>query len=271
MANALGFKSCLMKYIKIAVKYLAVALLLPVLAAAISSLSYRAYKQKKTAANTAITVPAGIDSLERVSLGGVDQWILARGRNKSNPVLLFLHGGPGFPDMPFAHRFDTLLEKDFVVVHWDQRGAGKSYDPNIDPSSMTVGQFISDTRELTEKLKRRFNVSKIYLAGHSWGSIVGVLTVRRYPGLYEAYIGIGQEVNITEADKISYRFVLERAVSTGNKKALRELEEIGPPPYTAGKVYIQRKWLNEFGGVFYKDMNYSKLFNIGIVSPEYSL
>src|SRR6266446_2159011 len=108
--------------------------------------AFRAYEQRQVAKRIAIRSPEGIESLEKVRLGGIDQWIQIRGHNRSHPVMLFLHSGPGFPEMPFSH-VNAALEENFVVVHWDQRGAGKSYSSDIPVSSMNIEQFISDTRE----------------------------------------------------------------------------------------------------------------------------
>jgi pimeloyl-ACP methyl ester carboxylesterase len=138
--------------------------------------------------------PAGIASLEKVRLGGVDQWIQIRGEDRAKPILLFLHSGPGFPEMPFAH-VNAALEKDFVVVQWDQRGAGKSYAPSIPESSMTIEQFVSDAHELVALLLERFGRSKLILIAHSWGSIIGALTVAKYPEQFEAYVGISPNQN----------------------------------------------------------------------------
>ena len=91
-----------------------------------SLLVWRAVAQREVARHVAVAVPPGLDELEAVSLGGVRQWISLRGRDARHPVLLFLHGGPGFPQMPFMEN-NALLERDFVVVQWDQRGAGKSF------------------------------------------------------------------------------------------------------------------------------------------------
>ena len=112
-------------------------------------------------------IPESIASLQKVKLGGMDQWILIRGYDVSNPILLWLHGGPGAAQMPVAHHFNGDLEKDFVVVHWDQRGAGKSNPKDFDEQTMTLEQFISDAHELTQYLKKRFHKRKIYLLGHS--------------------------------------------------------------------------------------------------------
>ncbi|MBI4832317.1 MAG: alpha/beta hydrolase [Candidatus Lindowbacteria bacterium] len=221
---------------------------------------------------TRITSPNGIESLEQVTLGGVKQWILIRGWAKSNPVLLHLHGGPGAPDMALARHFDGELVKHFTVVHWDQRGAGKSYSRGIPIESMNVEQFVSDTLDLTELLTKRFNAPKILVLGHSWGTEIGSLAVARRPDLFYAFVGIGQVVNGDEGERISYDYVVGKARASGNEKALRELEEIGPPPYsTHDKLLTQRKWLDRFGGVSHTGVGMGQLTRIGLTSPDYSL
>lgn len=193
--------------------------------------------------------PNGIASLEKITLGGVEQWILVRGEDISNPVLLFLHGGPGTPVMPVARHYGGKLEQHFVVAHWDQRGSGKSYSPSVPVESLTIEQFVSDAHELAKLLTERFPAPKIYLVGHSWGSALGVLTVQRAPELFYAYVGMGQVVNEPRAEEISLQFVRERAKELGNEDALRELADL-EPPYTENPkdVLIQRKWLSRFGG-----------------------
>lgn len=220
-----------------------------------------------------INTPHEIASLEAVKLGGIEQWILIRGTDRSNPLLLILHGGPGVSDMPFAHQFDPPLEQHFVVVNWDQRGTGKSWHHNIPASTMTTEQFILDTHELVEMLRKRFGKEKIYLAGESWGAILGTQVVQRYPDLFYAYVGAGQPVDMQRGEKIAYQFVIQEAEKSGNQKALRQLREIGPPPYKNPKkdIWVEQRWLIFFGGVFYRESNYNKYINIARKAPEYSL
>lgn len=258
-----------LRYFLTAVKYALVTLVILCVVAVATLLSYRAIERKRIAGMREITGPGTISSLEKVSIGGVGQWIQVRGWNRDHPVILFVHGGPGFADMPFYYKFDTLLENDFVVVHWDQRGAGKSYSPAIDPGSMNIEQFVRDTIELSEKLDARFG-KKIYLAGHSWGSLIGILAASRRPDLYAAYIGIGQVTNMTQDDGFSYRFALGHAEKANNRKAVRELQDIGPPPWPQDRLFTERKWVTRFGGV-YHTLTYGKVFDIAALSPAYTL
>lgn len=164
------------------------------LLAATSAAAYGAVRPGTTPPITdAGTSPAEhVARLETLRLGGVDQWVLIRGHDRSNPVLLFLHGGPGMPAMYLAHDFQREMERDFTIVHWDRRGAGKSYAAGEDASKLTVQQVRDETVELTEWLKREFGQDRIYLLGHSWGSYLGMLVVRHRPDLYAGFIGTGQ-------------------------------------------------------------------------------
>jgi pimeloyl-ACP methyl ester carboxylesterase len=200
-------------------------------------------------------LPGSIASLEKVTLGGVEQWILIRSENILNPVLLFLHGGPGTSEMGLVRKYNMpSLQKHYTVVVWDQRGAGKSFKAITPLSGMNIEQLISDTHELTLLLCKRFNQDKIILAGHSWGSALGVLTVKRYPELYSLYIGIGQVVNMLEGERISYEWTLEQAINTNDKKNIKKLKEMGAPPYSGdwqSKTVSQRKILGKYGGEVY--------------------
>ena len=212
----------------------------------VSLLVLRAIWQQRTAARIKIVSAKGIDSLEKIKLGGVDQWILIRGWNRNNPVLLLMHGGPGFPCMPFAH-VAAELEKRFVVVHWDQRGAGKSYSPSIPASSMNMKQFVADTLELTDLLRARFNQPRILLGAHSWGSMIAALAVAQAPERFSAYLAVSQAANAPESERLMYRWALEKAAEKGNQKAISQLKEIGSPPYERFADYNKMTgWIGRF-------------------------
>jgi pimeloyl-ACP methyl ester carboxylesterase len=216
--------------------------------------------------------PDSITSMEFIELGGIDQAILIRSHNIINPLMLFLHGGPGSVESPLVHKFQREIEKHFLVVNWDQRGGGKSYSKKIPKDSMNIEQIISDTHDLIELLKERFKKDKIFLVGHSWGSMLGTLVVQRYPELFYAYVGVGQVVNLIDNEKISFQYTLEQARKRGNKKAIKQLDKIRP--YTGENLdhlKIQRKWLKKFGGVLHNESSMWPLLKVGINSPEYKI
>ena len=219
--------------------------------------------------------PNSVASLEKVPIGGIDQWIIIRGHDKVNPILLFLHGGPGSIEGPFAYKFQRDLEEHFIVVNWDQRGAGKSYSKKIPKESMTIEQFILDAYELIQLLLNRFNQKSLFLVGHSWGSILGTLVVSRYPEFIHAYVGIGQVVNILDSEKVSYQYTIDQAKERGNKKALKQLKKLEPYPEKdindTKALRKQRKWLTKFGGVMHNGTSWWPYIKIALASPEYSL
>mgnify|MGYP001417842235 CR=1 FL=1 len=221
-------------------------------------------------------LPGSIASLEKVVLGGKEQWILIRGEDSTKPVILFLHGGPGTSQMDLIRKYTPELEKHFVVVSWDQRGAGKSYAA-IDPDSgMTMGQIVSDVCKLTEKLRQRFQQQKIYLVGHSWGSVIGVLAAQKQPDSYFAYIGIGQIANMKENERLSYQWTLEQARTANDEGAVKKLTGMGMPPYTGDwqkKFMAQRQLLGKYGGEVYGSASGAFPLVIGslVSATEYTL
>jgi pimeloyl-ACP methyl ester carboxylesterase len=222
------------------------------------------------------TAGKSLAELRAVTIGGAEQWLLIRSENTANPVLLFVHGGPGTSQLTLMRRNTEPLEKYFTVVNWDQRGAGKSYEAIRDSSKMHIGQFVSDIHELTGYLKARFHKDQIVLVGHSWGSVIGLLAIAQRPELYSTYIGIGQMSDMAQSERISYDWTLQQARAANDRKAVEKLTEIGPPPYAGdwrSKFMAQRRLLGKFGGEFYG----SKTGAFGVViqnliwSTEYTL
>jgi pimeloyl-ACP methyl ester carboxylesterase len=117
---------------------------------------------------------------------------MIRGESVTNPVLILVHGGPGFPEMRLFRHFNAALEKSFTVVYWEQRGTDKSFDRKISRSSMTVEQFLADMDELVDLIRKRFGKDKVTVYGHSWGSALGVLYSARFPEKVSAYVGACQ-------------------------------------------------------------------------------
>jgi pimeloyl-ACP methyl ester carboxylesterase len=162
--------------------------------------------------------------------------MLIRGTSIDNPVLLYLTGGPGGTDIG-AIRRDVTLEQDFIVVAWDQRGAGKSYSA-LDPTdTFTLDQLVADTVEVTNYLRNRFDVEKIYLVGQSWGSTLGVLAAAQQPELYHAVVGVGQMVSQRATDIMFWEDTIAWAEQTGNTRLVETLRRNGPPPYEDLMLY----------------------------------
>ena len=204
----------------------------------------RAHRQRVTAEQLVIHTPNGIEEAMYVKIGGIDQWIQIRGQDRDNPVLLCLHGGPGATWLPLTAVF-APWEKDFTLVQWDQRGAGKSLEasgPSI-ASTMSIDRMADDGIELAEFLRAHLKKEKIILLGHSWGSILGVHMVQQRPDLFYAYVGTGQAVRMTRSQQISYAHLLEKARAANDKSAVHALEGIGPPPFDSMQkvvVYFQQ-------------------------------
>ena len=225
-----------------------------------------------------ITTPNGIERLEPVRIGDVRQWISVRGRDTANPLLLFIHGGPGFSEMPASWIYQAALEDHFTVVQWDQRGAGKStFDENGQPLSRTVtfDRMIEDGVEMVAYLRRTYNHQRIFVAGHSWGSIIGLELARAHPDWLHAYIGIGQVINSLAAERVSYDWVLAEARKRGNREAVAQLEAIAGYPAPADKIKIQdiiveRRWVNEFGGMSFGRTGLEYEFGARVLSPEWT-
>ena len=166
-------------------------------------------------------------------INGVHQGMVIRGQDASNPVLLWVHGGPGMPDYPLTQQYPTDLEDLFTIVWWDQRGAALSYDSHIPPDTMTIEQFIDDTLAVTDYLRERFDQDQIYVLGHSWGSFIALQAAARSPERYKAYLGMGQMVHQLESEKIAYDYMLAAYKELGDTDMVRKLEQ-APVTITGG-------------------------------------
>lgn len=211
-----------------------------------------------------------VEFLHTLMLGGVDQTIYVHGNDSSAPVLLFLHGGPGLPHMPFAH-VNADLTRSFVVVHWDQRGAGKSYSPALTALHFSIDQFVSDTHDLILWLCQRFNKSQVVLVGHSWGSALGAIVAARYPQLVSAYVGIGQVTNLHAAEEVRFRIALTLAQQRQEDAAFRALDHLGPPPYrSARESDLLERWACRLAGDCHSPIAEPRFFRMALSSPVYS-
>ncbi len=245
-----------------------------------SALFYRKYLQHKAAEERAITSPPGIDSLEPVRIGGIDQWIEVRGQNVNNPILLVIHGGPGVAFIPLAGAFQGPWEKYFTVVEWDQRGAGKTYASNnreLQRKTMNVPQMEQDTLDVTNYLRNRFGREKIFVLGHSWGSLLGLWLAHEHPNLICAYVGVGQAIKPERDEEAAFQDALQEARSSHNEQAVKELSSIAPYPPPDGDLSngrIAKPWEAELlapttQGVVFLDPG--RIVKSLVSAPEYSL
>lgn len=194
-------------------------------------------------------VPGSIAIIETVTLGGVEQTVTIRGADTTKPVLLFLHGGPGMPSSPWAtwNNVHADLEENFVFVHWDQRGAGKSYSEDLTVDDMHLDNFVSDTLELTDILRERFDQDKIFLWGHSWGSGLGFETLRVNSEPYYAFIASGVRPDWNSTQEMGYEKLLEIAHQANDTEAIQALESIQPfDPTNPEHVGLRGQFLSQY-------------------------
>ena len=168
-----------------------------------------------------------------VPLGGITQWVTVHGQSCANPVILFLHGGPGNALSPFADALYGSWARDFTLVQWDQRGAGRTFgrNPPAADATLTLDRMAQDGIALAEYLTQRFGKKKIILTGGSWGSILGVQMVKSRPDLFYAYVGVSQVVSYRENLAASYTKILETGRTKGDQRTVTALEAMGPPPW----------------------------------------
>jgi pimeloyl-ACP methyl ester carboxylesterase len=213
-----------------------------------------------------------------IGIGGVQQGFFIRSENQKNPVILFLHGGPGSPELALLYRYEVSerLEKYFTVCYWDQRGAGMSFSNSIDTATMTLEQLIEDTSQITEYLKHRFNQEKIYLMGHSWGTYLGIKTIEKHPENYLAYIGIGQVTNQVESEKLAYDYMLQYAMEINDKAAVKKLEKFNRnAPDFPNQNYIgavRSPLMNKYGiGIMRDNFSMAKLIKDLLLFKGYTV
>jgi pimeloyl-ACP methyl ester carboxylesterase len=230
-----------------------------------------AFVRNRNAQDYAIASKNGIDDARYVEVGGIQQWITIRGEDRANPVLLFLHGGPGDATNPWGYAGFRSWLKYFTVVQWDQRGAGRTLGKNgssLAPT-VTIDRMVQDGVELADYLRKSLGKEKILLVGHSWGSILGVFMVKARPELFYAFVGTGQVADPATTYVVAYDELLKKAKALKEERAIRELQEVGPPPYADGRGYgVQRRWSNLFEGA---DFFISSMFGLALTAPGYTL
>lgn len=215
-----------------------------------------------------------ITLIEKMVLGGLPQWVVMRGHNKNNPLLLFFHGGPGASMIGAQRKYLSQLEEKYTVVHLDYRGAGKNFRSDIAVQTMNFEQLISDAHELVQRLLQRFNQQKILIMGQSFGATMGLRFAKLYPELVYGFVGINQPVHRALEEKLSYEYVLEKARKMGDKKSLAQLTKIGSPRNglyeNENDLVTQRKILTKLGGITYKKNAFELNILSNLFTPELS-
>ena len=212
-----------------------------------------------------------------VQVNGDDQWIHVQGAATGKPIILFLHGGPGFSQMPFSPILHARLSRDFTVVNWDQRASGKSYSSRQDYTALKLETYVEDATAVTERILEDGRQDRLCLIGHSWGCILGMNVLRKSPELYCAFAGTGFGVDFNEGERESVEYLLGKAREDENERAIEELGKIRFPIQEADfDEYIKLKshYMNKYGGYFYRNPreiireNLRAFLFSGIYSPK---
>lgn len=219
-----------------------------------------------------------LDYQQKVALNGTPMNIRVRGTSRENPVVLFLHGGPGVCDRHWVLENQSSLAEVCTMVCWDQRGSGLSYTADQGRETMTLDQVVEDARQLVEYLCKTFYKQKLYVVGHSWGTILGTLLIAKHPEQIAAYMGQGQFADGPRNEQLSYDFVWNEANARGDAKGIAELLEIGAPVnglYKDGLKGLmkQRDYMTKYGGgqVGESEPMIKSLVMPLLRSPEYGL
>ena len=265
MANLDGSPTLIRRALRVGLAAVAVILVL-----ILAALGYRAWRQHENSVALAIDPKTGIEETMFVSLGGVPQWIQIRGDDRKNPVLLFVHGGPGSPVSPVS----SLLrpwEKYFTVVMWDQRDAGKTFVRNGADREMSLPRVTADGIELAQFLCRHLAKRKVIVLGHSWGTMVGLGMIVQRPDLFSAYVGTGQVVSIAEKEPIDYARTMARLRAAHDEDGIRTLSASGAPPYPSEIQMRVERQMSERTDIPAERNILRNMIPVGLAAPDWSL
>lgn len=210
--------------------------------------------------------PRSVHSSEQIAVDGAELFLLTRGADRRAPILLWLHGGPGGAQRPLFQYFLGDLEDDFVVAYWDQRGAGRSFDPDADANLLTIDRHLADLDAVVDHLRRRFGRSDVILVGHSWGGTLGLLYAREHPEKVSTLVGVAPLISAAASQEAVQAFVQSEATAHADDDALASLGEIGAPPYDrAEEVVALARLANRYGGVFHQPPNWAEVVVRGLL------
>lgn len=208
--------------------------------------------------------------LESIEINGTELEVMIRGNDRSNPIIIFVHGGPGCSEIPYVRKYQDVLEEHFTIVHYDQRGSGKSYQFFTDYSNISSDQHVEDLLALTDYVKNEFSKEKVLLIGHSYGTYIGMKAANKAPEKYAAYIGIGQVSNYINSEVDSLNYTISQAHQTGNQKDVDKLKLL-EDSIKNGEANTPRDMVRKYGGAS-RLINDNKDYYLGfLTNPEYNL
>jgi pimeloyl-ACP methyl ester carboxylesterase len=211
-----------------------------------------------------------VSILKQITINGAKQEVMIRGRDRSNPLVIFVHGGPGVPETPYVRKYQDLLEQNFTVVQYDQRGSGKSYHFSEDYSDLSSDLLVNDLLALTDYMEKEFGQKKVLLIGHSYGTYIAAQAANRAPDKFSAYIGIGQISNWTNSELESLQFTIDQARLAGNDAEAEELALLREQ-ITTGEVNTPRDKIRKYGGSARQINDNTDLLKGLLFGTEYNL
>ncbi|WP_342572678.1 alpha/beta hydrolase [Paenibacillus sp. FSL R5-0749] len=210
-----------------------------------------------------------ISMLEQIEINGAGHEVMIRGVDRSNPILIFVHGGPGCSEIPYVRKYQKELEQHFTVVHYDQRGSGKSYHFFEDYSNLTTDVLVDDLLALSDVVSKELNQEKVILIGHSFGTYIGMKAAAKAPAQFHAYIGIGQMADTLQSELESMEYTLEQAKQAGNEADVEKLELVRGS-IEQGNDLTPRILLQKYGGAA-RLINENRDYISGfLLNPEYN-
>ncbi|MNZ60869.1 L-amino acid amidase [compost metagenome] len=210
-----------------------------------------------------------ISTLEQVDINGAGHEIMIRGEDRSNPIIIFVHGGPGCSEIPYVRKYQKELERYFTIVHYDQRGSGKSYHFFEDYSNLTTDLLVDDLLALTDYVTEKLDQDKALLIGHSFGTYIGMKAAAKAPEKFSAYIGIGQIADTTQSELDGLNYTVEQAKQAGNLDDVERLELLRSS-IEQGEQYTPRDMVRKYGGAARLIDDNKDYYEGFLLNPEYN-